>query len=286
MGANPEPMRGQGGSLDVRAELIAGRTRFTQVVQRPPLGISRALHPDPHHPRMASAMLTSAAGGVLQGDVLQTRIEVGDGAWLHLGTQSATRFYRMPAGRARVETRYAVGAGAWLEVIPDPWIPYAGAVIEAHTACDVDPTGVLVVAEIVAAGRAASGERLAYERVESVVDIAVGGVSRARDVLSLVPADGLGRVGRLGPFAAVGSLLVVARGVRGETLADAAEHTEGAEEVTVGGYHGAGDLPGGAGAWLRTVAPDGATARAVIAAAWTAARAILGAPPPPLDRRG
>jgi urease accessory protein len=231
---------------------------------------------------MASAMLTSAAGGVLQGDVLETHVTVGDGAWLHLGTQSATRFYRMPEGRARLSTTLTVGAGAWLELVPDPWIPYAGAIVDAHTRCEVNPSGVLVLAEVIGGGRVARGERLAYERIETVVDVAVGGVDRARDTLTLIPGGPAGGslVGRLGPFAAVGSLLVVATGVRGGALAAAADAM-----LVADAWHGAGDLPGGAGAWLRVLAADGSTAARVVHAAWTSVRQALGAPLPPADRR-
>jgi urease accessory protein len=275
----PAPIRGQGGLLEVRADLIGGRTRFTDVVQRPPLGISRAIVADPAHPRMASALLTSAAGGVLQGDVLETRIAVGPGAWLQLGTQSATRFYRMPHERARLATTLEVAAEAWLEVVPDPWIPYAGADIDSRTRCTVDPDGVLVLAEILTAGRVARGERLAFARVESIVDVAVGGVPCARDVVRLDPAAGLGRIGALGPFSTIGSLLVVARGVSGESLAPAA-HTDGPW------WAGTGDLPAGAGAWLRVLGHDERAVMRCILAAWSAVRSTLGAPPPPLDRRG
>jgi urease accessory protein len=272
--------RGQSGTVQVRAELVHGRTRFTHVEQRPPLGVSRALHLDAACPDMAFATLTSAAGGVLQGDVLATDVEVGPGARLHLGTQSATRFYRMPAGSACLETTLEVATGGYLELIPDAWIPYAGSRVRSVTRCRVSPDGVLIVAEVIGAGRAALGESMAFERLESITEIEVGGVACARDTLVLDPEDRLDAVGRVGSYAAVGSLFVVARGMPASLLQDAISDTP-ADALA-----GASDLPNGVGAWLRVLAQDSAAARAVIVAAWTAARLHLLGAAPPVDRRG
>ncbi|MFN8620932.1 MAG: urease accessory protein UreD [Chloroflexota bacterium] len=275
------PIRGQAGRLEVRAAVSGGRTRFTHVLQRPPLGISRALPADPREPRMAMAMVTSAAGGVLQGDRLEMDVRVEAGAWLVLGTQSATRFYRMPDATARLTTTLEVAADAWLEVVPDPWIPYAGAAIRSHTDARVASGGVLVLMEIVTAGRSSRGESFAFARVESHTEIAVDGLPRAADTLILAPGDRDGLLARVGPDAAVGSLFVVAPGRDPGVLADALAGATG----TTSDWAGASTLPGDAGAWLRTVSRDPGAARALLLAGWAAARGALGASPPPPDRR-
>ena len=274
----PRP-RGQDGALFLRAERIAGRTRLTEVTQRPPLATVRGLYLDPVVPDMCFSTIASSAGGVLQGDRLHIDVSVGEHARLHLGTQSATRIYRMPDAGATIDSAFRVAADGYLEYLPDPYLPYASSRLKTRTRCDVDPGGALIVSETVAAGRVASGESLAFERIESRMEIAVGGEVVARDALRLDPADGLTRVGRLGPWRVVGSLFVVRAGF------DAVLLQAVIEPDRPGTIAGASTLPSAAGAWLRVLADEPAGAAAVIRAAWTAARvAILGAPPP-LDRR-
>jgi urease accessory protein len=235
----------------------------------------RAHHLDPALPDMAFVIVSSPGGGVLQGDRLEVSIDVGAGARLHLDTSSATRLYRMPDRDARSEVDLRVGPGACLEVLPDPYLPFAGARFRQRTRAVVDETGILLLAEVVAAGRAARGEELCYERFESVLDVRrPSGALLSRDACRLVPAEGLDAPGVLGPGRpVVGTLHVVAAGFSPDALAEL--------PAPSGAYAGAGSLPNGAGAWLRVLAPDVTSAAAVVDAAWRAARrALLGAEPP------
>ena len=179
----------------------------------------------------------------------------------------------------RSTPRLAVAAGGYLEYLPDPLLPYAGARLETRTRCDVQGDGVLIVSEMVAAGRVASGESLAFERVETLTEISLDGALIARDGLRLDPADGLTEVGRLGRWSVVGSLFVISAGFDAGLLQAAIEPDR------MGTLAGASALPGAAGAWLRVLADDPAGATAVIRAAWTAARICLIGAPPPADRR-
>ena len=234
----------------------------------------RAHHLDQALPDMAFVIVSSPGGGVLQGDRLELSVDVDDGARLHLDTSSATRLYRMPDGEARSEVELRVGRDACLELVPDPYVPFAGARFLQRTRAFVDETGILLLAEVVAAGRAARGEELVYERFESVLDVRrPSGALLYRDACRLVPAEGLAVPGLLGPGrAVVGTLHVVAAGFDPEALVEAAAPTA---------YVGASELPNRAGAWLRVLAPDVATAAGVVEAGWRAARrALLGADPP------
>jgi urease accessory protein len=230
----------------------------------------RAHHLDPALPDMAFVIVSSPGGGVLQGDRLELSVDVETGARLHLDTSSATRLYRMPDRDARSEVDLRVGPGACLEVVPDPYLPFAGARFLQQTRAVVDETGILLLSEVVAGGRAARGEELRYERFESVLDVRrPSGALLYRDACRLVPAEGV-----LGPTRpVVGTLHVVAAGFSPDALAEL--------PAPGGAYAGASALPNGAGAWLRVVASDVASAAAVVDAGWrTARRALLGAEPP------
>jgi urease accessory protein len=263
------------------ARRLGGRTRLAELRCRPPLQVLRPHYLDEALREMAFVIVTSPGGGVLQGDRLELSVTVAEGAQLHLDTSSATRLYRMPRAGARSRVDLRVESGACLEYVPDPYLPYAGAHFEQETRAEVDERGILVLGEVVAAGRTAHGEELRYERFVSTLEVRrPSGELLYRDACRLLPAEGLAEPGVLGPGRPVlGTLHVVAAGFGPEALASAAEALE---PCRLGGaYWGASELPNGAGAWLRVLAPDVERAHAVVTAAWAAARrALLGAPPP------
>jgi urease accessory protein len=259
----------------VVARRLGGRTRLAELRCRPPLQALRAHHLDPTLPDMAFVIVSSPGGGVLQGDRLELSIDVEVGARLHLDTASATRLYRMPDGDARSEVDLRVGPGACLELVTDPYLPFAGSRFRQSTRAVVDEAGILLLAEVVAAGRAARGEVLRYERFESLVDVRrPSGALLYRDSCRLVPAEGLAVPGLLGTGRpVVGTLHVVAAGFEPGVLLE--------PPAPPGAYLGASELPNDAGAWLRVLAPDVATAAAAVEAGWRAARrALLGADAP------
>lgn len=294
---------GERGGVRLAVELRAGRTRITDLECRPPLQVLRLHHVDPAVPDLATAILASPSGGILDGDRIRLDITVGPGARLHLGTQSATRIYRTPEAGARFDSVIRVGERAYLELMPDPYIPYRASRFAASTRCEVAPGGTLLVREVVGPGRSARGEVLAFDRFESTLELLrPDGNVFATDTVRLDPADGLAQAGLLGDHRCVGSLFVVHEGFSPDVLIAGAESvvpSSGAATSTSGPESaaptsgpesaspswGASSLPGGAGAWLRVLAPDTGTASAILHGAWAAARGLLIGAPTPADHR-
>lgn len=267
----PAVRPGMHGGVRLRAERICGRTRITDLACRPPLQVLRAHHVDPDWPDLASVILASPAGGILQGDELTIDIRVGPGARLRVGTQSATRLYRAPAGEARQVVRLEVEAGGYLEYLPDPFIPYAGSRFTSRTTAIVNEDAALIIGEAVAPGRAARGEILAFERFESTVEIArPDGMLLAADAVILDRHEPMRVVGALGRYVAVGTLLVIHSGFSPSILRDAGRDRRD-PAVSVG----ASTLPNDAGAWLRVLSGGLGQAVGVLEAAHLAAREAL-----------
>lgn len=269
------------GHLRLRAERVGDRTRLTELECRAPLQLMRCLHLDTALPDMAHATIVSPSGGVLQGDRLEVAVGVGPRARLRLDTPSAMRLYRMPLGPAEQLISLTVEGDGYLEYLPEPTIPFAGSQFTSRTRCQVAEGATLILAEVVSAGRAANGEVHRFTRYLSVVEMSrVGGAMLARDATALDPADGLTLPGRLGAFAALGSLFVVHRGFDAQLLRDAV-----AEAASESVQAGASALPGELGAWLKVLGPDGPTVAAVVASAAAAAhRSITGSDQPPSRR--
>jgi urease accessory protein len=275
--AGPRSGAGADGLVRMVVARIGGRTRIVDLECRAPLQVLRAHRLDPALEDMAFVMVASPAGGVLQGDRLRIDIEVREGARLHLDTQSATRLYRMPDLPARLECRFHLAPGGYLEYVPDPFVPFAGSNVAIRTEAVVDPEAALILGEVVAPGRAARGEVHAMTRFESALEMSRpdGGLAFS-DATVLEPGERLADPGMLGGYSALGSLHVMSSGFDPEVLRAAVDGP-----VTSAACAGASTLPGEAGAWLRVLADDTATARRVVGAAFAAARTtILGVPPP------
>lgn len=170
----PEPEAPRvSGRLSVRFDAEGETTRTTVVERRPPLALVRAFAAEDG---AALVHLHNVSGGVLGGDDLRTNLDVGPGARVLATTVGATCAYRSARGResrALVEAR--VAAGGVLEYLPDPLIPFAGAIVSQTTTVELDEGAGLLWWEVVAPGRAARGEAFAYERVRLTTKIRAAG---------------------------------------------------------------------------------------------------------------
>jgi urease accessory protein len=242
----------------------------------------RAAYTEPALPDLAAVTICSPAGGVLQGDRLRTAVRVEPGARLRLDTQSATRIYGMPDAVATADIVLRLEPGAYLEYVPDPLIPYAAASYQQESLWEVDESATLVVGEVIAAGREARGERAAYRLVETGVEARrPNGRVLFRDACRLVPTPHPippPQGGR--EVSAIGSLFVVSSSFRASAFNGLGEHP------AISACHaGWSDLPSGAGAWFKVLAPDTASAATAVRAAWASARqALLGSGLPPIRR--
>jgi urease accessory protein len=168
--------------------------------QRAPLAVVRAF---PLEGGGALVHLHNISGGVLGGDRLRVEIDVGAGAWAQATTTGATRVYRtLPSAATPLETRVArIREGGLLEFLPDPLIPFAGARYRQETRIELEPGAGLFWWETVAPGRAARGERFAYERLELRLEIRAAGRLAATERANLEPRRRpLDSPARLGPY--------------------------------------------------------------------------------------
>lgn len=263
------------GLLRVRAERVGDRTRIVDLEGHPPLQAMAAHELDPDVPDLATLTLVSPTGGILQGDRLDLSIDVGPGARLAVGTQSAVRVYRTPSTEATARTTLLVAPDGWLEHLPDPWLPYAGSRMRATTRCVVDVDGVLLVSESVMAGRLARGERFGLDRFESLLLVErPDGTLVARDCLRIDHDEPPMAVGRFGDAFVAGTLLVVASGVDAELLRRAVDPVW-ANGPGSGVQVGISGLADGAGAWLRVLGPDAGSVMRIIGVARAAVRETL-----------
>lgn len=260
-----------------------GRTVLRGRRQRFPLRTTVPFHLDERATDMAFVYVQNPTGGVFGGDRLRTVLKCGPGARVHLTTQSATKIYRSRGAPARHELRLQLSEGAYVEHIPDTLIPQAGADYQQITHVELAHGAVLITAETLAPGRVGRGERFAYRRLVLETFACRDGEELFAERLRLEPArvrpDG---PGMLGDWDYLVSLTVLAPEQDGAALADAMD----AELATLSDVRGAaGELPRGAGVFVRVLARDAVSAAEVIWCAWTVARLCLLGVPPPVRRK-
>jgi urease accessory protein len=251
----PEPpvvLQRAAGRIDLSFRLTAGRTGPGRLYQS---GVGKARLPDPGPGRPVEAVLINTAGGLTDGDRLETAVAWHAGTRAVVTTQAAEKVYRARAGGlARVTTTLSVEAGATAEYLPQEAILFDRAGLDRTLTADVDAAASLLVCEAFVFGRAAMGETVATARLSDRWRIRRGG--------QLIFADGFGFNGSadvlapraaLGGAGAVASLLLVAP--------DAMSRLDAARDLIEGSVSEAG-----ASAWngmlaIRLLAPTGAMLR-------------------------
>jgi urease accessory protein len=182
-----------------------------------------------------------------------------------LATQASTKVYRGGAGQ---RIRAEVGDGGLLVVLPDPVVCFAGARLDQALDVRLGEGASVIAVDAFTCGRAARGERWAFDGYRSAITVTRGNRLILRDVIELDPAHG-DLPARMGRFDALATLVAIGPGV---SLAEPATPTRGAACV-------ASRSPVEDGVVLRAAATGAEPLHAAIRAALTALPALLGDDP-------
>jgi urease accessory protein len=125
--------------------------------------------------------------GLLAGDRIDFDVSVEPGARMLLTAPSASRAHRTAGAAALVEQRFRVAQGAWLEVWPELFIPQGGCRYRQRTEAHVEEGGEMMLIEMIAPGRAASGELFAFAELDWASTFFLGGDLIARERYALTP---------------------------------------------------------------------------------------------------
>ena len=220
-GADPRTRPGAGsddgpcsGTGIVELGHVAGATAVVRRMARSPL---KLLTPRGAG-RCAHVVTSTYGGGLLAGDEVVLRLRAGDDTRCALGTQASTKVYRGASARPGRQSLDAdVGAGAVLAVVPDPVTCFAGSRYEQRQRFRLAGTASLLLIDWVTSGRAARGERWAFDSYRSETRVDVDARCVARDALLLEGADGsaaahMGRFECLATAFLIGPALAVAAG--------------------------------------------------------------------------
>ena len=252
-----------------------GRTVLARQHLPYPFHATRPFYLDRARPEIATLYLQSASGGLYRDDCVTLSIVADPHAAVHVTTQACTLVHRTRKHPVVQTTRIEVGEHAFVAVTPDPLVLFPGAAIRCSTEVTLAATGGAILTDGLAhhdpEGRCHPFDR--YSNAVVVRDAARGILLADRGSASgesmCSPAS------PLGPFRAVGTLLVLGQG--------AARCDVGRLESRLGGcgcVAGVSALPNNAGIGGRILAADGGTlARGLEAAFVMAFEALIGVPP-------
>ena len=148
--------------------------------------------------------------GLLEDDRIEQEVTVQSGGRLLLTSPSASRAHRVRNGWAAVSQIFRVKSGGFLEVLPEMFIPQAGAVYRQSTTLETEEGGDLLFFESLAPGRVASGEVFRYTSLDWRTDLIVAEQQCVRERYRIQPGSpSLASLQRLFPTAYYGSLIAV-----------------------------------------------------------------------------
>ena len=186
------------GSGSVTVDLIASRSSVTRLSATSPL---KLLVPR-HNAEAAWIFGSSYGGGLVEGDQIEMDVRIGRGATAMIGTQASTKVYSCQGGRACSQRLSAVVEDdALLVLSPDAITCFADAIYEQKQRIAMTAQASLVSIDWFTAGRIARGERWAFRKYQSSLEIVVDGKLLVHDALMLDPSDGpIGSPHRMGRY--------------------------------------------------------------------------------------
>jgi urease accessory protein len=195
---------------------LRDRTHISRALARQPL---KLLTPtSPSHAALVYA--TTLGGGLLAGDQIHLDLHAHANTTAFLTTQSATKVFRSPEGRAARQTLDArFEDDSLLVAWPDPLVCFASARYEQRQTFHLARSASLAVVDCHAAGRVARHERWAFARYFTRNRVLVDGQLLLNDTLVLDEADApLASPFRTGRFNALASVILI--GPKLESLID------------------------------------------------------------------
>jgi urease accessory protein len=255
--------------LDLRLERDpAGVTRPARCLAHAPLQLSRVRYDDPAQPETAVLTLLHL-GGVLAGDRAALRVALGAGASTRVRMAAATQVLSMPRGDAAHTLDIDLAPGSRLEWLAEPLILFAGASFAQTTRVVLGAGARLTLLDVLAPGRLARGERFAFTRYQSRLEVLdpVGRLLLAERTLLEPASQALVAPGILGETPVVGSLWVLGHDVDAEP--QAAMLCEQADA-----HLAATPLPNGCGLLVRALGVTPTAVRQTLLACYTHAQAV------------
>lgn len=233
----------------------AGRTYLSRQYLAYPFHATRVFYLDPALPELATLYLTSASGGLFQGDRISLKADVKTGASAHITTGSATKIHSMERDFARQTVDLAVGQDAYLEYLVEPNILFPRSRLESVVRVSVERGGCAILGDSFLTHNPEGVNHTPFDSL--LAEVSVHDPKEKLLALDRMKVAGGNRFlsvpGLTGNNFAQGSIYFIWDGKPPDVMVRTMEKaTRGFEGI----YAGASTLPGGCGAFVRILADD------------------------------
>lgn len=137
-----------------------GHTTVAQFRHNGPLRVFKSLYPE--GPQVCHNVVVHPPGGLVEGDLLDIRVQVERDAHALVSTPGATRFYKSGGESAQQRVHLQLHAGAKLEWLPLETLAYNGCQGINHLSWDLAPGAELLTWDVLSLGLPAAQQ--AFER--------------------------------------------------------------------------------------------------------------------------
>jgi urease accessory protein len=144
------------GELSLGYERQGERTVLVRRAHRGPLVVQKPLYPEGH--AICQSVIVHPPAGIVGGDRLALKVDVGARAWAQLTTPGATKWYRSAGVTAQHSLAFSVGAEATLEWLPQETIVFDGALAALETRVVLHRDARFLGWDITCLGRRLAGE--------------------------------------------------------------------------------------------------------------------------------
>lgn len=171
--------------LKITAEYKNGRTVITNSEFTAPLKIALPFY----RKGFTELMMMAASAGILEGDVYDIELTVRENAFLKFTGQSYTKVFKGDKLGAKQNVKITVEKGGTLIYAPCPVIPFGGSIFDSRTDVYLHKDSRFAMTDILASGRAAMNEELAFKSFRSRTAVHIDGRLSYLDNRRLVPDE-------------------------------------------------------------------------------------------------
>ncbi|MGN0638397.1 MAG: urease accessory protein UreD [Huintestinicola sp.] len=171
--------------LKLTAEYKNGRTVISDSKFTAPLKIALPFYREDH----TEVMMMAASAGILEGDHYDIEITVKENASLKFTGQSYTKIFKAENQGASQNVKITVENGGTLIYAPCPVIPFGGSIFDSRANVYLCKDSRLAMTDILASGRTAMKEELAFKSFRSRTAVYIDGKPVYLDNRRLVPEE-------------------------------------------------------------------------------------------------
>lgn len=117
-----------------------------------------------HDNGILELVLMSASAGTMQGDRYNIKVALAPFARAALRGQSYNKIHRMKKGFASQRNLFILKEGSFFDYAPRPCIPFQDSSYQTITDCHLDSNSIFLYSEILACGKAKSGESFRFKQ--------------------------------------------------------------------------------------------------------------------------